>query len=36
MTNLLEKHHNVVDLDACHGAKGTEKTRVKIFQRSDT
>ncbi len=38
MKNLLHKHHNVVDLDACHGAKGTEKTEWKYFKnrRSDT
>lgn len=37
MGNLLHEHHNVVDLNACHGAKGTEKTeKIVKNRREDT
>lgn len=37
MGNLLHEHHNVVDLNACHGAKGTEKTeKIVKNRRADT
>lgn len=33
MGNLLHEHHNVVDFNACHGAKGTEKTEKTVKNR---